>query len=73
MCTPKSPQVQYVPQYMQSPQQTVAVPTIANAKVQKTAGSQRSKTSALAKSSIRTGARGLGDEATTTKKRLLGE
>ena len=73
MCTPKSPQVQYVPQYIQAPQQTVAAPTIADAKVQKTGNTQRSKTAALSKNNIRTSARGRGEEATTTKKRLLGE
>ena len=54
-------------------QDTVAAPTYADASVSKASTRTRNKTAALAGRDTKTSARGLGDEATTKKKELLGE
>lgn len=67
MCsTPKMPDVQSVTE-------AVATPTLADADVTKAKTAQRNKTAALASRDIKTSARGLSDEASTKKKKLLGE
>lgn len=53
--------------------ETVAAPSYADASVTKSSTATRNKTAALAGRDIKTTARGLGDEATTEKKELLGE
>lgn len=67
MCSPKAPKAQ-----VQEPQQ-VATPTLADANVTKSSKGTKNKTAALANRNIKTSARGLTDEATTSKKGLLGE
>lgn len=68
MCsTPKMPKVET------NTQQEVAAPTYADAAVSKASTNTRNKTAALAGRDTKTSARGLGDEATTKKKELLGE
>lgn len=68
MCsTPKMPTVQ-----ASEPQEAVA-PTYADAAVSKASTNTRNKTAALAGRDIKTSARGLGDNAATQKKELLGE
>lgn len=67
MCsTPKMPSVA-------TTTEAVATPTAADANVTKAKTAQRNKTAANAGRDIRTSARGLTEEATTTKKKLLGE
>lgn len=66
MCS--SPKVPAAP----APQPTVAAPTVADAATSKTAAGQRNKAAALAGRDIKTSPRGLGDEAQTKKKNLLG-
>lgn len=67
MCSaPKMPSVS-------TPTETVATPTAADANVTKAKTAQRNKTAANAGRDIRTSARGLIEEANTTKKKLLGE
>ncbi len=67
MCSsPKMPAVS-------APTQTVATPTAADASVTKAKTAQRNKTAANSGRDIRTTARGLVEEANTTKKKLLGE
>jgi len=51
----------------------VASPTYADASVSKATTNTRNKTAALAGRDTKTTARGLGDNATTQKKELLGE
>lgn len=68
MCSkPKMPKVS------STPTETVATPTAADASVTKAKANQRNKTAGNSGRDIRTSARGLADEATTTKKKLLGE
>lgn len=68
MCsTPKAPSANN-----DAPQQ-LATPTLADASVSKASSNTRNKTASLANRNIKTSARGLTDEATTTKKGLLGE
>lgn len=67
MCsTPKMPAVQ-------SNTETIATPTAADASVTKAKTAQRNKTAANAGRDIRTSARGISEDATTNKKKLLGE
>lgn len=67
MCsTPKMPSVS-------KEVETVATPTAADASVTKAKAAERNKTAMNAGRDIRTSARGLSDEATTQKKKLLGE
>ncbi len=67
MCsTPKMPAVS-------SNTEVVATPTAADASVTKAKTAQRNKTAANAGRDIRTSARGISEEATTKKKKLLGE
>jgi hypothetical protein len=54
-------------------QEPVAAPTYADASVSKASAKTRNKTAALAGRDIKTSARGLGDDANTKKKELLGE
>jgi len=54
-------------------QEPVAAPTYADASVSKASAKTRNKTAALAGRDIKTSARGLGDDANTQKKELLGE
>lgn len=69
MCsTPSAPS--YTPQSTQT--ENVAAPTYADASVTKSSTATRNKTAALAGRDIKTTARGLGDEAATEKKELLG-
>lgn len=68
MCsTPKAPKVE------NTPVETVATPTLADASVSKASTNTRNKAASLASRNIKTTARGLLDEATTQKKGLLGE
>lgn len=68
MCsTPKMSKVE------DKPAETVATPTAADASVSKASTNTRNKASSLANRNIKTSARGLTDEATTSKKGLLGE
>lgn len=53
--------------------ETIATPTAADASVTKAKTAQRNKTAANSGRDIRTTSRGLSEEATTTKKKLLGE
>lgn len=67
MCsTPSMPSVN-------TEQKDIAAPTYADASVTKASSNARNKTASLAGRDIKTSARGLGDEATTKKKELLGE
>lgn len=67
MCsTPKMPATPAVTE-------TVATPTAADASVTKAKTAQRNKTAANSGRDIRTTARGVTEEATTKKKKLLGE
>ena len=68
MSSPKTPA--QLPQ-VQQPQ--VAQPTLADAQVTKATVNERRKTAALAGRNIKTSSRGLGDEAQTSKKEILGE
>lgn len=69
MCsTPKIPSTP-----ANSSTQEVAAPTYADASVSKASTNTRNKTAALAGRDTKTSARGLGDNATTQKKELLGE
>lgn len=67
MCTPK------MPKYEQQTQEVVATPTMADATVAKARKGQRDKAASLNNNSIKTSPRGLGEEAVTNKKKLLGE
>jgi len=68
MCsTPSIPSVQ------QNKKEEVAAPTYADAAVTKASAATRNKTAALAGRDIKTSSRGLSDEATKNKKKLLGE
>lgn len=68
MCsTPKAPKAD------NTPVETIATPTAADASVSKASTNTRNKASSLANRNIKTSARGLTDEATTSKKGLLGE
>lgn len=62
-----------MPKASSTPAETVATPTAADATVTKAKANQRNKTAGNSGRDIRTSARGLADEATTTKKKLLGE
>lgn len=62
-----------MPKASSTPAETVATPTAADASVTKVKANQRNKTAGNSGRDIRTSARGLTDEATTTKKKLLGE
>lgn len=53
--------------------QEAVAPTYADANVSKASTNTRNKTAALAGRDTKTSARGLGDDATTKKKELLGE
>ena len=53
--------------------EVVATPTAADASVTKAKTAQRNKTAANAGRDIRTSARGISEDATTNKKKLLGE
>lgn len=67
MCsTPKMPAVS-------GNTEVVATPTAADASVTKAKTAQRNKTAANSGRDIRTSARGISEEATTNKKKLLGE
>ena len=70
MCTPKKV---YIPTAVTAPAASVATPTYADADVTKTSDNQRKKLSALANRNVKTSARGLGEEAVTAKRKLLGE
>lgn len=52
---------------------TIQTPTLADAQVSKASTNTRSKATSTAGRNIRTSARGLLDDANTTKKGLLGE
>ncbi len=68
MCsTPKMPATNT------QPVETIATPTMADANVTKAQKQQRDKVAANSGRDIRTTTRGLTEEATTTKKKLLGE
>ena len=68
MCsTPKMPETDT------TPQQEIAVPTQADARVSKTTTNTRNKSASLAGRNIRTSARGLAGNPQTDKKSLLGE
>lgn len=68
MCsTPK------IPSTKPQEQPVIAAPTYADAQVTKASAKTRTKAAALAGRDIKTSARGLGDEAKTQKKELLGE
>ncbi|MDD3238232.1 MAG: hypothetical protein PHV37_09075 [Candidatus Gastranaerophilales bacterium] len=68
MCsTPSTPAVAST-----ADKEQVAAPTYADASVSKSSTSTRNKTAALAGRDIKTSARGLGDDAATSKKELLG-
>ncbi len=56
-----------------TPVQTVATPTMADASVSKASTNTRNKAASLATRNINTTARGLLDDANTQKKGLLGE
>lgn len=69
MCsTPKIPSTPAA-----TPKEEVAAPTYADASVSKASTNTRNKTAALAGIDTKTSARGLGDDANTKKKELLGE
>ncbi|MCD7739903.1 MAG: hypothetical protein LUH11_00935 [Candidatus Gastranaerophilales bacterium] len=53
--------------------ETVATPTYADASVSKASTNTRNKAASLSSRNVKTGARGLSDDATTSKKGLLGE
>lgn len=53
--------------------ETVSTPTLADASVSKASANTRNKTASLASRNIKTTARGLLDDAPTSKKGLLGE
>lgn len=57
----------------QNNQQPVQTPTYADASVSKASTNTRSKATSLAKRNINTTARGLLDDAETSKKGLLGD
>lgn len=61
-----------VPSASSTTTEQVAAPTYADASVSKSSTATRNKTAALAGRDIKTSPRGLGDEATTEKKELLG-
>lgn len=67
MCTPKMPKVE------QQKQEIIATPTVADASVAKSRRNAQKKTASMSGKDIKTSARGLGEEAVTTKKKLLGE
>lgn len=68
MCsTPKMPSATST-----ATQEQVAAPTYADASVSKSSTATRNKTAALAGRDIKTSPRGLGDDAATNKKELLG-
>lgn len=54
-------------------QETIATPTYADASVTKAGAKTRQKTVGLAGRDIKTSPRGLGDDAVTTKKDVLGQ
>lgn len=62
-----------MPQVSQTQQKAVATPTYADASVQKAGATTRNKTAALAGRDIKTSPRGLGEDAETQKKQLLGQ
>ena len=67
MCsTPKMPETS-------NNTEVIATPTAADASVTKAKTAQRNKTAANAGRDIRTSARGISEDATTNKKKLLGE
>lgn len=67
MCsTPKIPSVA-------SNTEVIATPTAADASVTKAKANQRNKTAANNGRDIKTSSRGVTEEATTNKKKLLGE
>ena len=68
MCT--SPKVHQVSTPVTKP---IATPTYADADVQKAGIAERNRLQGLANKNIKTPPRGLGEEAPTEKKRLLGE
>ena len=68
MCTPSMPKTT-----TPKKQPEIATPTIADASVTKASNKTMSKASNLADKDIKTTSRGLGDEARTKKKSLLGE
>lgn len=57
----------------ETPVQTVATPTMADASVSKASTNTRNKAASLSTRNINTTARGLLDDANTQKKGLLGE
>lgn len=67
MCSTPKPTVD------NKPVETIATPTAADASVTKASANTRNKSASLASRNIKTSARGLTDEVTTTKKGLLGE
>ena len=67
MSSPSTPQVQT------STPKAVATPTPADASVQKASSHTRNRTAALAGRDIKTSPRGLGEDAETQKKQLLGQ
>ena len=68
MCsTPKTPKVE------DTPVETLATPTAADASVSKASNATRNNAAGSADRNIKTSARGLLDEPTTKKKGLLGE
>lgn len=54
-------------------QEPITQPTMADAEVTKASAIERKKQAALAGRNTKTSARGLNDEATTNKKKVLGE
>lgn len=62
-----------IPAASTAPVQTVATPTAADASVTKAKTATRNKTAASSGRDIRTSARGISEQATTEKKKLLGE
>jgi len=54
-------------------QEPIQQPTMADAEVTKASAIERSKSEGLAGRDVKTSARGLGDEAKSRKKTLLGE
>jgi len=67
MCSPSMPKVS------NKKQPEIATPTIADATVTKASEKTMQKASNLADKDVKTSSRGLGDEAKTKKKNLLGE
>jgi hypothetical protein len=67
MCAPKMPKPE------KTKEVEIATPTLADAEVTKASEKTKLNAAKQANQDIKTSARGLGEEATTKKKNLLGE